>query len=283
MSCIFHLNACLSRAAVLATSPSFRQRIRENIHLGFQNFDVARCNKELYNYLHCLVWIRSGLLISRKMADAKGGSLFQVEDACHIDRALEQKNGVLLTTTHWGPSIYAGLWIGRYYPLSVLRLVHDRDLDCWSKRKVMALRQQLESKYMPVRFIDARKEKEARLQVLAENHLLHQTADASGLLFGLGHVQSVHFLNHQVLFARGPFSLSYRTGAPVVPFFMWLQDHRFRLKFLEPINVHEFSQAKETAIARAMQEFAILFEQALRQSPGSWLLWPLFQKGLMVQ
>jgi lauroyl/myristoyl acyltransferase len=189
------------------------------------------------------VWIRSGLLISRKMADAKGGSLFQVEDACHIDRALEQKNGVLLTTTHWGPSIYAGLWIGRYYPLSVLRLVHDRDLDCWSKRKVMA----------------------------------------SGLLFGLGHVQSVHFLNHQVLFARGPFSLSYRTGAPVVPFFMWLQDHRFRLKFLEPINVHEFSQAKETAIARAMQEFAILFEQALRQSPGSWLLWPLFQKGLMVQ
>lgn len=279
---VFGLSRWGARLWAATKNRRYRRRITANIHSGVGGPISKRGLKGLYiDFLQTHIMVRIGILLYPSLAKKRPETIFEVSGRHFLDAALAQHHGAILTTTHMGPSMLFAFWSGAFYQTGLLRLLHKERLATMGTRIVYNLMQRL-YQYLPVDYIDVEGDLSQRERILADNGVIVQIGDGSGVLLGKGRFLPLPFLGKQVFFARGPFSLAWRTWAPIVPYFLSYQKGKFRVVIEEAIWCHRRDVDKERAIRMAAGCFAGRFEKQLMQQPGTWQLWEIFENGKLI-
>ncbi|MFO7883879.1 MAG: hypothetical protein R6U68_03575 [Desulfobacteraceae bacterium] len=279
------LKIARAKAVVWGT---FMDKKRKNALLNrFGNlkkeFHFKQSARQLFlDYLTNHVFIKLSPLMYGALARTPTENLFVIKNRHHLDRALKKKRGAVLTTAHFGPSMLLAFWAGENYHTGLLRLLYDKREATFGHRLARNRVRQL-SEFIPVTYIDVQGDLSAREKLLSENGLIVQTGDGASVMTGIGKLIPVPFLARRVLFAKGPFSLAYRTKALVVPYFVRLIGKKLEVTFYPALDPEKaFKGDKDAWIQEAAALFASDFEAALFTAPGTWQLWELFESQKLI-
>ncbi|MEA1968686.1 MAG: hypothetical protein U9N77_10780 [Thermodesulfobacteriota bacterium] len=236
----------------------------------------------LLDFFATHIFIKMSSLLYSSFAKMDSEDLFTIKNQHYIDKALEKKCGAVLTSAHLGPSMLIAFWAGKKYKTGLLRLLHNNGAATFGQRLANRRTREL-SDFIPVEYINVQGDLSRREAILSANGLIVQTGDGASVMTKIGKLLPVPFLSQQVCFAKGPFSLSYRTGAPIVPYFIKCGKEKFEVTIYPPVYHDECSDiSKEAWIKQAMSVFASNFEKQFFKSPGAWQLWELFEKGKLI-
>lgn len=186
----------------------------------------------------------------------------EIEGLHYLDEALAQKKGVVALSGHFGsfPLLLSRLSLDGYKLHSVLRRMRDPNLDRFFEKKRDEMG--VGSIYTQPRHQCVNKS----LQVLRNNEILFIQLDQN---FGTGGV-FVDFFGVKAATATGPIVFSMRTGAPIVPMFIYRLDGPRHKIVIEPPMQVEGEGTLEERITRAVAGFTALIERYVRAYPYEW-------------
>ncbi len=197
----------------------------------------------------------------------------------HLDQALQQGRGVVLCTAHFGAKQMLQVALGHsgYRINQVNYYKPDAELT-WIQRHVgQRLRQQIEKK-IPAAFISAVGSLRPVYRCLQNNEVVIVTGDGSGVPEHISKsYQVVDFLGRRMFLPTGPVALARRTGAALVPAFVFRDRHRHRV-VIEPA-VALPAEARE---ADGVAQLARLIERTVRAAPALWEFWEEFEEGQLI-
>lgn len=183
----------------------------------------------------------------------------KVEGLNHLDEALRQGRGVVALTAHLGNWELAGVvtsFLG--YPVNAIALTYRHP----SITRI---------------FVERRKKGNVNValtgrgprQILSALHRGEIVAVLGDRLFTEKGVAE-RFLGREVLLPRGPATLAVKTGAAMLPGFLFMDGEGFRLVFSEKFRVPEGAD-EETQILSLMRQGAKAMESAILSCPDQWL------------
>jgi len=187
-----------------------------------------------------------------------------IEGAEHLKAALDQGKGVVAISAHFGsfPLLLSRLSLEGFRVNAVMRHMRDPKLDEYfeSKRRVM----KVGSIYTQPRSSCV----SDSLKALRGNEVLFVQLDQN---FGTGGV-FVDFFGVKAATATGPIIFSLRTGAPLVPMFIYRVKGPFHHIVIEPgVSVKEGDSAtKHERIIATVAELTALIETYIRKHPHEW-------------
>ncbi|HQP91135.1 MAG TPA: lysophospholipid acyltransferase family protein [Candidatus Omnitrophota bacterium] len=186
----------------------------------------------------------------------------EIEGKEHLDKALAKGKGVVAVSAHFGsfPLLLSRLSLEGYKVNSVLRRMRDAGLDELFKKK---------RDKMKVGSVYTQPRKECvndSLRVLRNNEVLFVQLDQN---FGSGGI-FVNFFGQKAATATGPIIFSMRTGAAIVPLFIYrLKDMRHKI-VIEPEIPWEEKATKDESIENMVQKLTDLIEVYIRKYPHEW-------------
>jgi KDO2-lipid IV(A) lauroyltransferase len=186
----------------------------------------------------------------------------EIEGIEHLKKALSKGKGVVALSAHFGsfPLLLCRISLEGYKIHSMLRHMRDTNLDLLFEKKRHGMG--VGSVYTQPRNECVQKS----LEVLRKNEILFVQLDQN---FGTAGV-FVDFFGVKAATATGPIIFSMRTGAPIVPMFIFrISGPRHKIVIL-PEYVMDESLPKEEQILKATQELTILIEQYIRKYPHEW-------------
>lgn len=186
----------------------------------------------------------------------------EIEGLHHLDEALAKGKGVVALSAHFGsfPLLLSKLGLEGYKIHSVLRHMRDPKLDQLFEKK---------RDRMHVGSIYTQPRQECvnqSLQALRNNEIVFVQLDQN---FGTAGV-FVDFFGVKAATATGPIVFSMRTGAPIVPMFIYRIDGPRHKIVIEPAMEVEGEGEKGERIVKAVAKFTALIEQYIRKYPHEW-------------
>jgi len=185
-----------------------------------------------------------------------------IEGVENLKKALAEGKGVVAISAHFGsfPLLLSRLAQEGFKVNAVMRHMRDQKLDelFEDKRRVM----RVGSIYTQPRTTCV----SDSLKVLRDNEVLFVQLDQN---FGTGGV-FVDFFGVKAATATGPIVFSMRTGAPIVPMFIYrLGGPRHRIVVEPPIHLEE-SGTKSERLLGAVERLTALIERYIRKYPHEW-------------
>jgi KDO2-lipid IV(A) lauroyltransferase len=186
----------------------------------------------------------------------------EIEGLAHLESALAEGKGVVAVSAHFGsfPLLLSRLALEGYKVHCVLRHMRDEKLDKLFEKK---------RDHMRVGSIYTQPRQECvnlSLNSLRNNEILFVQLDQN---FGTGGV-FVDFFGVKAATATGPIIFSLRTGAPLVPMFIYrLQGPKHRIVIEPGVQIEEGSD-KEERILKTVAKLTVLIEQYIRKYPQEW-------------
>jgi lauroyl/myristoyl acyltransferase len=188
----------------------------------------------------------------------------------HIQSALKPDRGVILVSAHFGNMDMAGAILARHYPVSaVTETFNDEQLN----RLLQDQRREKGIRIIPL-------ESSARriLRVLQQNQIVAIAVDRpvteeQGI--------EVTFFGHKTYVPRGPAALALKSGAAIVPGFVWYGHHNeFYVRSFTPIFPQQGKDVERVKeISRLTQRMYDTLEVIIREWPTQWYMfrqfWPL--------
>ena len=197
----------------------------------------------------------------------------------HLDQALQQGRGVVLCTAHFGAKQMLQVALGHSgYRINQINYYKPDTELTWIQRHVgQRLRQQIEKK-IPAAFISAVGSLRPVYRCLHNNEVVIVTGDGSGVPEHITKAYpAVDFLGRKMFMPTGPVALARRTGAALVPAFVFRDRHRHRV-VLEPA----LALPAEAAEADGVAQLARLIERNVRAAPALWEFWEEFDEGQLI-
>ena len=186
----------------------------------------------------------------------------QIEGLKHLDRALAEGKGVVAISAHFGsfPLLLSRLALEGYKVHTVLRHMRDEKLD-----KLLEKKRDL----MRVGSIYTQPRQECvnqSLKSLRGNEILFVQLDQN---FGTAGV-FVDFFGVKAATATGPIIFSLRTGAPLVPMFIYrVSGPRHKIVIEPGVHVEETGE-KQERIVKTVAKLTVLIERYIRKYPQEW-------------
>jgi KDO2-lipid IV(A) lauroyltransferase len=200
---------------------------------------------------------------SLEMSDAEFARKVERIDTSSIDRVIDAGQGVISVTAHYGNWELGAVLLRRFYdyPVSVVVM---REIS----PTVSALRRQFR-RTLNIETLEVRQSMDTALKIrglLNGRHVLGMLLDR---YVGRDRVP-VTFFGRVAYFLRTPALMSYLTGCPMVPAFVYrLPDGRHSGVCLEAIYVARDGD-RDANVQRATQAFANLLEEQIRRRPQYW-------------
>lgn len=189
--------------------------------------------------------------------------MVSIEGIENLDNTLKKNNGAILLTAHFGSHMLPPLALGfKGYKIHQLAGVPLIDKQSPIHRKIFEVRLR-ESEKLPINFILVGNYMRSVFNTLRKNEILFIAFDGGE---GNRWFQADIF-GHKAFFAPGPFKLSLKTKAPILPTFIIRQrDDRHRL-IIEPPFEFELAKDEEGTLALNIAKFAKTFERYIKQYP----------------
>lgn len=185
----------------------------------------------------------------------------------YAEAALQPGRGAMLVTAHFGNYDYAGFLVAHHFPMSaVVEKLQSEDMNTLLQTQ----RAQKKVGIIPV-------EGSARriLRALQQNQFVAIAVDRP---VSAGEGVPVTFFGCTTYVPPGPATLSLKTGAAILPGFLWYGEHnRFSLRTFPPIFPEEArGKSKEDAIIFLMQRIYDTVEEVVRAWPTQWYMFRQF-------
>jgi lauroyl/myristoyl acyltransferase len=200
----------------------------------------------------------------RDLSDGEGGW------QGHIQSALKPGRGVILVSAHFGNLDMAGAILARHYLVSaVAETFNDQQLN-------RLLQDQRREK--GVRIIPMESSARRILHVLQQNQIVAIAVDRP-VTEEQG--TEVTFFGHKTYVPRGPAALALKSGAAIVPGFVWYGHHNeFYVRSFTPIFPQQGKDVERVKeISRLTQRMYDTLEVIIREWPTQWYMfrqfWPL--------
>jgi KDO2-lipid IV(A) lauroyltransferase len=186
----------------------------------------------------------------------------KIEGLQNLDKALALGKGVVAVSAHFGsfPLLVSRLSLEGYKVSTMMRHMRDMGLDKFFEKKREKMR-------VGSIYTQPRKEcVDGSLRVLRNNEILFVQMDQN---FGTAGV-FVDFFGVKAATATGPIIFSMRTGAPIVPMFIYRTKGAHHKISIEPEVPFEEGSSKDETILKMVQELTILIERYIRKYPHEW-------------
>lgn len=179
----------------------------------------------------------------------------------HLNQALGRKRGVILLLSHFGsfllplPALgYRGFPVNQVTGKQIHTSLAAERIWLWRKK---------EADKLPVNFIQVGTFLRPIFRALKKNEIVALAFDGRD---GVKWVDS-DFLASRAYFSTGPFELARRTGATIVPAFVFGQkDDRYRIVLHEPFNLSQ-DPDPDTALKADVRGFARLLGEYVAHRP----------------
>lgn len=185
-----------------------------------------------------------------------------VEGIAHLERALAKKNGVIALSAHFGnfPLLLTKLAKDGYAIHTLLRHMRDQWVDDYFSKRRAAVG-------VGSIFTEPRKQcVDKSMEVLRGNHILFIQLDQN---FGTGGI-FVDFFGKKAATAKGPIVFALRTGAAIVPMFIFREaDNRQRIVIEPEVEIMQGADFDET-VQRNAQRLTAIIESYIRRYPAEW-------------
>lgn len=190
----------------------------------------------------------------------------KIEGLGHLDAALKRGKGVVIVSAHIGNWEMGAIVVALLgYPISAVALTHrSKEVNDF----FVAQRRMKGVEVIPFENAVRRS-----LSVLREGRILALVGDRDFTKKG---GVTVDFFGRPTMFPKGPAALALKTGAAVVPTFMFRnKGDTFTLKFEEPL---EFSPGQEenSGVTRAILAYKTIIEAYVRRFPEQWFMFRRF-------
>ena len=186
----------------------------------------------------------------------------EIEGLQNLNNALSKGKGVVALSAHFGsfPLLLSRLALEGYKVHTLLRHMRDESLDKLFEKK---------RDLMHVGSIYTQPRQQCVIQslrVLRESEILFVQLDQN---FGTGGV-FVDFFGTKAATATGPIIFSLRTGAPIVPMFIYrVQGPRHKIVIEPAVEIGEGAPRKE-ALVHIVAGLTALIERYIRKYPQEW-------------
>jgi KDO2-lipid IV(A) lauroyltransferase len=186
----------------------------------------------------------------------------EIEGLENLEKALSKGKGVVAISAHFGsfPLLLSRLSLEGYKVNTMLRHMRDKGLDqLFEKKRDM----------MRVGSVYTQPRQECvndSLRVLRNNEVLFVQLDQN---FGTAGV-FVDFFGAKAATATGPIIFSRRTGAPIVPMFIYRVRGPHHKIVIEPEVPFQEGLGKEGTVLTMVQKLTDIIEQYIRKYPHEW-------------
>jgi KDO2-lipid IV(A) lauroyltransferase len=186
----------------------------------------------------------------------------EIEGVDNLKRALAEGKGVVAVSAHFGsfPLLLTRLAQEGFRVNAVMRHMRDAKLDELFEKKRVTMH--VGSIYTQPRQTCVTQS----LDVLRDNQVLFVQLDQN---FGTGGV-FVDFFGVKAATATGPVVFSMRTGAPLVPMFIYRLDGPRHRIVIEPAMAVRPDGTKEERLLDAVERLTVLIERYIRKYPHEW-------------
>jgi lauroyl/myristoyl acyltransferase len=267
----FHLKFSYKVAVTLADIHYFlgfreRKSVTENLKtiMGKSSLDGAlkHTAKDVFrNFAKYLV----DFFRFSKMSTAYIKEFIKLEGLSNIDDALKHGKGVIMLSAHLGNWELGAFVMGTLgYPMHAVVLTHRnvKINDFFKAQRAMG----------KLKSIEFGASLRGCYKALKNNECLALLGDRD---FSHNGIQEI-FCGKSAVMPRGPASLSYRTGAVVVPSFITRNDDdTFTFAFEKPI-LPDASDNEESAIKKIMGKYLPVMESYVKRYPGQWYVFRNF-------
>lgn len=181
-----------------------------------------------------------------KLNSSNMGEYIEVQGLGYLEKELAKKKGVIVLNPHFGPFMLIMPALGyRGYRINQLALqgpplLRQRK---WMEKKAYDVKYRNIELHMPVKFINAAEgilSLRDAYKVLENNEILLFPSTGRG-----GKVwHTVNFMRRKALFTPVPFRIALKTGASLLPAFVFCCGEKISVRFDEPIKVDHDSTAE---------------------------------------
>lgn len=191
-------------------------------------------------------------------------------DTATLERAMADGRGAILLSGHFGNWELGGLLLRRLTPYALSVVAHAEP-----SRSVTDLRQDIRQT-LGIRTVEVRQQLETALDIrarLQKNEIVAMLLDRH---LGKDRVD-VSFFGRSTRFLRTPAVLAAFSGAPLVPCFVYRDEHGVAVE-CGPVITVDATGDRDAAIRSAIQRVAALIEDHVRRRPYCWYqfyrFWP---------
>lgn len=189
----------------------------------------------------------------------------RIENCHFLDEALQRRKGVITVTAHLGNWELGGVVLSLSgYPFWAVALPH--------KHKTVDKFFNAQRQSKGIRVIPLGKAARQLLVALRENQVLGLVGDRDFSEKGI----EVDFFGRRALVPPGPAVLSLKTGAPIIPGFLFRnKDDTFTLRIEEPLEP-KGSAEKEEDVRNAISAYKAVIEGYIRKYADQWYMFRRF-------
>jgi lauroyl/myristoyl acyltransferase len=201
-------------------------------------------------------------------------SLVQYEGIVYLNSALEEGNGIILMTAHFGAKQFLQVALGlQGYALNQINFhMNEEELTFIQRRISQSQRISIE-KQLPLHFIPAKGFMRPVFKCLKKNEVLIIAGDGIGLKKHMDMTYApFQFLGKNMLFPTNAAVLAERTGALIVPVFVIREGARHRIVFEPPLKCGTSTHFE------VIKEFVLLLEKYIHKYPSLWEFWEEFDE-----
>ncbi len=235
-----------------------RRQVSESLqlHLDISADQAEKLGEKIYrHFLLNAIEMSSLAYISRE--DLIAG--IRIEGREHLDNAMAKKHGVIIVSGHFGLWEMMPHWlaINNYPVCTVVRRQSNRHVDTWMENMRRRLGGKTTDSGFGIREI---------LRSIRRGEILALMVDQDNGKQGI----FVPFFKRYASAPTGPAQLALKTGAPIVPLFLFPNfagQHIF--KVYPPIFPEDFSNNVEGQL-QITARYSNLLEELVRQHPHNW-------------
>ncbi|HZU14116.1 MAG TPA: lysophospholipid acyltransferase family protein [Chloroflexota bacterium] len=185
----------------------------------------------------------------------------------HLQEALQRGKGVILATAHFGTIELAGM---RLSELTDFHAVYDSFRPEYLDRLIQRKRREKGIDLIPVN--DVRK----MIRVLRRGGTLAMLFDRP---MDLAKGVNVHFFGRPAAVPGGPAVLALRTGATIIPAYVFRQPDRTFMGLVFPAVDVQATGDYQTDVQRIMQRLVDTLQSVVRERPDQWYMFrPVWQR-----
>ncbi|OGW37834.1 MAG: hypothetical protein A2Y97_04050 [Nitrospirae bacterium RBG_13_39_12] len=212
-----------------------------------------------------------------KMSPQLINRMITIEGIAHLEKALQNKDGAILLTAHFGSQQIAPLVLGfKGYKVNIMAGPPLIEKQTPIHGKIFKSRSK-ESKRLPINFITLDRSKRHLFRALRNNEILYIGFDGRE---GVNWIP-VDFFNHKAFFSPGPIKLSLKTRAPILPTFIVRQKDDTHRLIIEPPFELELAEDEKKTLTLNTAKFAKIFEEYISKYPCHYAMTLMRMKELM--
>lgn len=212
-----------------------------------------------------------------QMTAGNTSGIIRFDGLAHLDRALENKKGVVLVTGHFGAKqvLQLGLGLAGYSLTQINYHMKENELT-WVQKNVSQRQRIRIEQAMPVRFVSANAFLGSAVKSLKKNKILLIGGDGIGVkkYMGKGY-KRFEFLGRQMRFPTGAVALAKWTGAAMLPVFDLRDRFRHTIVIERPID-------PKLSHDDMLRHYIRYLERYVRRDPPLWEFWEEFDRDTLI-